>query len=714
MRIRNFKRAFLVPVLTALCTGQTMLAQDTLRMDDVVITATRTLRKLGNISLPATLVNARQIGLSGTLRLNEVLQEQTGLMLTSGTGSAAVGGGIFGNGIQMQGLSPDHTLILLDGEPLTGRQGGVIDLSRFTTANIRQIEIIKGPSSSLYGSEALGGVVNIISKTPVESGIDGTLRMGSFRSTDVSVNGRLSKENFGVSFFANRNSSQGYRLNTQRPERTVDPYYSYTGQLRFHYDCSPRTRLVTGIRAFYGVQDSYYALNSPVINVGGRGITADYNINPVLYHRIGKHVQTQFRLYASHYEYRQHLDSLVNGKGYYNDFFRQFFFRAENQTDIALGKNHQLTAGGGYSFQQVNTSRYAGSRQQQMLHAFVQDEWAAGKRLTLIPGFRFDYNSAFAPRLSPKVSMRYELNPRLQLMASCGAGFRAPDFRQLYLNFVNNAAEGYRIYGAAEFSVAELEQQRRDGLIAEILSTAFTIGTLKPETSLGTNLGLKYRPLTQLDMSLNLFRNDIGNLINYVPVALQNNGSQVFSYVNVNRAYTMGAELNINYRFSESLQISGGYQWLETGDKDVRENILEGKVYGRDEPLGSARLMTLRDYGGLLNRSRHMANMRLFYANAVNGWSGSLRATYRNRRGVVDRDGNGFANMDAEYALPFFQLNATLGRQINERIGVQLGVNNLTNQTDAQYMPNVPGTNWFLSVTFNNGSKKSKHGSRHS
>jgi outer membrane receptor for ferrienterochelin and colicins len=176
----------------------------------------------------------------------------------------------------------------------------------------------------------------------------------------------------------------------------------------------------------------------------------------------------------------------------------------------------------------------------------------------------------------------------------------------------------------------------------------------------------------------------------------------------------MGAELNINYRFSESLQISGGYQWLETGDKDVRENILEGKVYGRDEPLGSARLMTLRDYGGLLNRSRHMANMRLFYANAVNGWSGSLRATYRNRRGVVDRDGNGFANMDAEYALPFFQLNATLGRQINERIGVQLGVNNLTNQTDAQYMPNVPGTNWFLSVTFNNGSKKSKHGSRHS
>ncbi len=685
---------------------QPLQAQDTLRMDDVVITATRTERKLSAITLPATLVNARQIRLSGALRLNEVLQEQTGLMLTSGTGSAAVGGGVFGNGIQMQGLSPDHTLILLDGEPLTGRQGGVIDLSRFTTANIRQIEIIKGPSSSLYGSEALGGVVNIISRMPAGNGWNGSLRVGSFRSADASLEGRIQKNKLALSVFANRNSSQGYRLNTDRPERTVDPYFSYTGQLRFRYDFSPTTRLIAGMRAFYGVQDSYYALNSPVINVGGRGITADYNINPVLYHRISSNINTQLRLYASHYEYRQHLDSLVNGKGYYNDFFRQFFFRAENQTDIAVGKDHQLTVGGGYTFQQVNTSRYAGSRQQQMLHAFVQDEWTVVKRLTLIPGFRFDYNSAFAPRLSPKISMRYELNPRLQLMASCGAGFRAPDFRQLYLDFINNAAEGYRIYGAAEFSLATLEQQRRDGLIAEILSSAYSIGTLKPETSLGLNLGLKYRPLEQLDLSLNLFRNDIGNLINYVPVALQNNGSQVFSYVNVNRAYTYGAELNANFRFSESLQISGGYQWLQTGDKDVRDNILQGKVYGRDEPLGSARLMTLRDYGGLLNRSRHLANMRIFYSDAGNGWSGSLRATYRSRRGVVDRDGNGFANMEAEYALPFFQLNATLGRQINERIAVQLGVNNLTNQTDPQYMPNVPGTNWFLSLAFNSRSKK--------
>jgi outer membrane receptor for ferrienterochelin and colicins len=683
-----------------------LIAQDTLQLDDVVVTATRTARRLNNVTLPTTLVGARQIQLSGTLRLNEVLQEQTGLMLSSGTGSASVGGGVFGNGIQLQGLSPDHTLILLDGEPLTGRQGGVIDLSRFTTANIRQVEIIKGPSSSLYGSEALGGVVNIISQLPASSGLQASLRTGSFRSADFSIGGQLAQEKFRISVFANRNSSQGYQLNENRPERTLDPYFSYTGQVRLHYDFTPRTRLVAGIRGFYGVQNSFFAINSPVVNVGGRGITADYNINPVIYHRFSNSANAQFRIYASNYHFRQHLDSLSTGKGYYDDFFRQFFFRVENQTDINAGKNHQLTVGGGYTFQRVNTSRYAGQREQHQIHAFVQDEWTPVNRLTLIPGLRFDQNSAFTPRLSPKISLRYLFNPRMQLLASCGAGFRAPDFRQLYLDFSNVAADGYRIYGASEFSVAQLEQQRLDGLIAAILPQAYAIGTLKPETSRGINIGVKYQPVVQLEASVNFFRNDVNNLINYVPVATLASGSPVFSYVNVDRAYTMGGEFNADYRISSSLQLSGGYQWLTTGDKAVREQIEAGTVFGRDEPLGSARLMTMRDYSGLLNRSRHMANLRFFYSESGSGWSASLRMTYRSRRGVLDLDGNGFANMDAEFARSFFQLNATLGKQIGKQASLQVGVNNITNQVDALYMPNIPGTNWFLSVIINNHKRE--------
>ena len=121
-------------------------------LDEIVVTATRTPKTLGNITIPVSLIGSKTLYQSGSLRLNDILSEQTGIVVNDN----------FGKGIQVQGLSSEYTLILLDGEPLIGRTGGVLDLSRITIRNIKKIEIIKGPSSSLYGSEAMGGVVNII------------------------------------------------------------------------------------------------------------------------------------------------------------------------------------------------------------------------------------------------------------------------------------------------------------------------------------------------------------------------------------------------------------------------------------------------------------------------------------------------------------------------------------------------------------------------
>ncbi len=86
------------------------------KLEEVVVTATRSERKLSNIAVPVTLIQQKTIRQSGSLRLNDILGEQTGLFITQS----------FGRGVQMQGLSPDYTLILLDGEPLIGRMGGVL------------------------------------------------------------------------------------------------------------------------------------------------------------------------------------------------------------------------------------------------------------------------------------------------------------------------------------------------------------------------------------------------------------------------------------------------------------------------------------------------------------------------------------------------------------------------------------------------------------
>jgi outer membrane receptor for ferrienterochelin and colicins len=676
-------------------------------LNEIVVTATRTERKLGNVAVPVTLISQKNIRQSGSLRLNEILQEQTGLVVSAGTGSSAVGGGVFGNGIQMQGLSPDHTMILLDGEPLIGRQGGVMDLSRFTVGNIKKIEIVKGPSSSLYGSEAMGGVINIITEPAQGRTTQASARSGSFGHTDFVLNGNMSGTKASLYYFGNYNSSNGYDLDPATIEKTLDPFYNMTGQVKALFRLSPKTKLSVSNRLFYGHQKSFYAVNSPTINVGGAGKIREFYINPVLTHQFNSRTQTQFRMAASRYRFTQDLDTLSNKMPYYYDDFAQGFYRVENQTDIDLTKSVHLTAGGGYTLNTITTTRYRNDKQQQVYHAFVQGEWQFSDKGIAIGGLRYDHNTDFAARLSPKLAISYQLHPKIKMNASVGGGFKAPDFRQLYLNFTNNAGEGYSIYGANEFSVASLEKQKQDGLIAGVLAEAYQIKTLKPEISTGINWSIHYEPVSKVKLDVNFFRNDINNLINYIPVGVNNNGSSIFSYVNINRAFTQGVETNVLTSI-RSFEISAGYQYLTSGDKDLLERIERKELFGRNSPLGTARLMTKDDYTGLYNRSKHTAQVKVFYNHIRTGWGGSLRFIYRSRFGVTDIDGNGFANMTEEFAEAMFQLNATVSKQINKDFTAQFGVNNLLNQINARWMPNIPGTNWFLSMQLHLSHKTQK------
>jgi len=701
---------FTINTLLSVSTAFSQIQKDSFplkNLNEIVVTATRTERKLGNVAVPVALISQKSILQSGTLRLNEILQEQTGLVVSAGTGSNAVGGGIFGNGIQMQGLSPDHTMILLDGEPLIGRQGGVMDLSRFTVGNIKKIEIVKGPSSSLYGSEAMGGVINIITEPAQGRITQFSARSGSFGHTDFVLNGNLSGSKMSLHYFGNYNSSRGYDLEPTTIEKTLDPFYNMTGQLKALFHLSPKTKLSISNRLFYANQKSFYAVNSQSINVGGAGQTREFYINPVLTHQLIDHAQTQLRLAISRYRFTQDLDSLSNKAPYYFDDFTQGFYRLENQSDFQLTKSIQLTVGGGYTLNTISTTRYKNDKQQQVFHGFIQSEWNFNKNGILIGGLRYDHNTDFDGRLSPKLAFSYQLHPKIKMSTSVGGGFKAPDFRQLYLNFTNNAGEGYSIYGANEFSIAALEKQKADGLIAGILAEAYQIKTLKPEISTGINWGMLFQPTTHVKIDVNFFRNDINNLINYIPVGVNNNGSSIFSYVNINRAFTQGVETNI-LTVLKSFEISAGYQFLLSGDKDLLDRIEKKELFGRISPLGTARLMTIEDYSGLYNRSKHTAQVKVFYNHISTGWGGSLRLIYRSRFGVTDIDGNGFANMPEEFATAMFQLNAALSRQINKDFRAQLGVNNLLNQTNARWMPNIPGINWFLSLQIHLSHKSQK------
>ena len=678
--------------------ADTMLQRE---LEEYIITATRSERLFKNVAVPALVVPTKQIRLSGTLRLNEILQEQSGLFVTSGAGSSAIGGGVFGNGVQIQGLSPDYTLILLDGEPLIGRQGGVMDLSRFTVGNIRKIEIVKGPSSALYGSEAMGGVINIITEQRRENYTNGSFRYGSFDARDIQTSLNLDHKKNTLYLFLNYNGSEGYDLQPERPENTIDPFFNMAAQLKWTHRFTEKTRLVWNNRLYYSDQNSAFAILNDELNVSGKGLIHDINIQPTLHHLFNENLKTSFRLLANWYQFDQNLQFIESNEPYYSDQFIQGFYRIENQTDWNIHPDHQVVLGGGYNLQTVETIRYREKKYQHLCYFFAQNEWRINEDLDLIPGFRYDLHSDFANRASPKLALQYRIHENTQLSFSYGAGFKAPDFRQLYLYYINNPL-GYQLFGASEFSLDELLLQQQEGLISRILPEAFQITTLRPEISHGFNAGVRHQFRNiPVRTEINIFYNAITDLINYVPVAFRNDGNLIFSYLNVRKAYTRGFEWNASAAITNELDMECGYQYLETADRDILEAFARGEVFGRDYPGGPARRLNRREYTGLFGRSPHMLQLKLNYLSQKNHWGGSVRAIYQSAWGINDLDGNGFANMPEEFAQGFCMLNASIQKSFYKRYTLQLALNILFNQIDPINVPQMPGTHGMLSFMWN-------------
>lgn len=683
-------------VSAALQAQENTLDKDTVfnsSIEEVVVTATRTERKLSNVAVPTTIVSGKRIMQSGSLRLNDILGEQTGLFITEN----------FGRGLQMQGLSSDYTLILLNGEPLIGRMGGVLDLSRISVGNIRKIEIVKGPSSSLYGSEALAGVVNIITDQPAADRLAATVRYGRFNTLDASLNGSVKAGKFSGSGFINSNSSQGYSLLPNAVQKTVEPFWRLTNQFQGAYAFSKRTRLSAMVR--YNLEDISNSI--AVQNLGqtilssGSEVNKDLNVNPVLSHSFSDKLKTQVRTYYSRFTSRQELDVKNLGGSNYDDQFLQQFFRLENQTDYTLNDKFNLSAGGGYIRETVSSNRYdslSTERSNNIGYVFTQAEWNPVQKLSVIGGLRYDANQAYASVFSPKLALRYGLSEKLSFTASVGRGFKAPDFRQLYLNFTNVAAGSYSVFGSL-VATDEILKLQADGQIDNLTPSFYKLTALSPETSTGINAGVQFRPMAGLQFKLNLFRNDIDNLILTDVVAFKKNGGQIFSYLNISRAFTQGGELEGSWR-KGGLEINAGYQYLITADKDVLEDIKAGRVFTRDLETGISRRLERSEYAGLPQRSKHMANFRVYHEWERTGWFATFRAIWRSRWGTTDIDGNGIINREDEFADGFPLFNVSAGKHFRNGLRVMAGVDNVLNYRDPVNLPGQPGYAWWASLSY--------------
>jgi outer membrane receptor for ferrienterochelin and colicins len=656
-------------------------------LEEVIISATRTIRQLSSLPLPAQIISKKEIKAVNSIRLSDILNEQTGLITVPDFGG--------GEGIQLQGLDSQYTLILIDGVPLVGRSAGTLDLNRVSVGNIKQIEIIKGASSSLYGNEALGGVINIITEDP-KNGFNGNAnyRGGSFGTHDVSTNINYKKNKFGINTFVNRFSSNGYDLVDNDAVNTVEPFSNYTLNSKMTYDFTEKTKLLVSGRFYHQTQD-----NIATETLKGESEINEWNSLVKLDHNFNVKWSSYLEFYATQYKAEEFLNDEI-GNSFSRSDFNQLFIRPEFRTTYQLNKKNVFIAGIGLTHERLKRTDFFGTPVFNSPYVYAQYDGNPTEKINIILGARYDDHSEYQSQFSPKGAIRYKLNDKIALKGSVGYGFKTPDFRQLYFDFTN-ATVGYTVlgYNAVSTRIPQLEAEGQ--LLSIVVPVSEFNDDLKPESSIGYNFGIDIKPFSNFKLNINFFRNDIENLIDTRVIARRTNGQNVFSYYNVNRVYTQGIEFNANYKLNNNLTISGGYQLLYAKDKEAEQDFEDGQVFARLTPSSPSFRLNKDEYFGLFNRSRHMANFKIFYTIPKWDLETNLRTTYRSKFGLFDTNGNTYLDKYDDFVNGYTIWDFAVNKTIYKNYKVGIGIDNIFGFNDPQNISNIAGRIIYGTVNFN-------------
>lgn len=665
-------------------------------LEEVIMTATRTARQLSSLPLPATLISKETIKKSGTVRLDEILTEQTGIITVADESGF--------EGVQIQGVSSDYIMILIDGVPLVGRRAGNFDLSRLTVGNIKQIEVVKGPSSALYGSQALGGVINIITEKPKYGDLSGNVsyRYGTNVQQDMNVALEQGFEKVRYSFHANRFSNAGYDLTPDTPDQTVDPFANYTFSGKVITDLHKDLRVTAFSRLYQQeIATEFFTTDE---RFAGETSEREWNAHLLADHEWNDRLDLQYEFYATNYNAEESIRGEETGDIFSDSYFNQWMVRPEVRGTYDFKKPDQpilgvLTAGAGYQHESLDRTFFDQQVVFNSQYVYAQYDVDPLKDMNVILGARYDHHSEYRDQFSPKVAVRYEINDHLALKSSVGYGFKAPDFRQLFFDFTNSAV-GYTVLGY-NVAIDKLRDLQEAGQILELTVPLEELEEpLKAESSVGINLGAAYNR-KKWQVGVNLFRNDFENLIDTRIIARRTNGQNVFSYRNFDRIYTTGAEVDASYKPLKNLRVAAGYQLLFAYDKSKLDLIDEGRIFARDPESNKTVAVTRSDYFGLVNRSRHNANLKVFYDIAFAKANINARLLYRSRYALFDTNGNGIIDTyDDSFVDGFVTLNLAAGKTFYDDFDLQVGINNVLNQTDLN-IPTQPGRLFFATLNYN-------------
>ena len=618
-------RIVLKMLVALLCISSTTALASNLSsvdMDEMVVTATMTPKELTAVPGAFEVITAEQIEMTGAETLDEVLEDALGVVLEPVAGRGMIP--------QIRGLSNKRVLVMIDGMRFsTGFRDTTVDFSEFSTEFVERIEIVRGPSSALYGSEAIGGVINIITKSPPAE-FSGSL------TTRYGINTYGEAENYvvkgaagstfgklGIIAYGHANASDNF-------DRQYDDYFSdiddeqrYSGGIKLNLDLTDEHRITTGV---YYSETSREGLRPKNNTITDRDAESDRTNAYVQYDGHVADSSIMLRSYYSQFQldrnYRD-IGGLNSGNKYTYERFDidNEIYQVEGRLSRVFADNHLLSLGLEYREEERSGVENRGETEVNdsidNSAVFIQDDFQLFTGLQVTAGLRLDDHSDFGSEVSPRISMIYSLRENLRLKASYGEGFRAPSLYELYVQTIN--------------------------LQGDVMPNP----DLDPESSKSYEVGIEGE-CGRFSSKIMIFRNDMEDMIVKAKTGSRIAGSKtvsIYEMRNVDEAYTQGVELEARLELSERLNLTGNTIFIDSENDETGDDLL-------DVP-------------------EVKSHLRLTYRNASAGFKGNLRMNYVGRQFIsADNQVGGHTEWDVYVA-----------KTIQERFELFAGIDNVFNRT---------------------------------
>lgn len=534
-------------------TATSAQAADIAPLGTVVVTGTRSEKRLDETPVATEVVDRKEIERMQARTLKDALENVPGLQISEIHGKS-------GFAVSMQGMTSDQVLVLIDGLPISASTGSSVDVSQYLLTEVERIEVVKGASSAQYGSSAMGGVINVITRR-IAAGFSAaaTADMGSYGPQNVGSpasshgNVRLSGggEKWRASVAADVLDNKGFSIAPDEWARQGDAIRreQYSGRIEW---------LPTAAGSFWLDASSYretdtqrYTYYAPPNFVPQRK-TEDITRERLTYGgqwRFDNGVQARLAALVEDYTSRSHEFSSEVRTGN-----RAAALRTEHaslQFDLPAWRRQLWQFGADVHRERLHqsangVSELASDAQRTSNELFVQNDILFNDTWEMVLGLRAQDDSDFGSHFAPKVGLRANLPTgdawKTVLRANFGQAYRVPNLKERHYLF-DHSALGYVVLGNPD---------------------------LKPETSNSLQLGGTTTWNERLTLHANLFHNRVRDLIqtdmDHFTVV---NGIAAYTYRNIARARTQGLETGARWQASPALALNAGYTFTDSQDLDT-------------------------------------------------------------------------------------------------------------------------------------------------